>query len=233
MDQQPNFILDNLSVHEKYYSQGGNDQRVIKNKPSAMGNMSEEELKIRDELESEIESNLEEEIKDGIYHLALRLHRLYQNQKEKNAKQVNKTISEVNISIKMEGGTKIEIKDMKEEVAPDDKVRPWTSKSENMPRAMVLVSNNKKFDWAKSLRSGKGPNITPPIANNNKSNGRSSNQAIVLSNIKYQGFSSNPNFDSNAIVARRNLIGSSGQRKGSSSDVGVDNKEQLELGWKC
>ncbi|KAK3211203.1 hypothetical protein Dsin_015909 [Dipteronia sinensis] len=197
-----------------------------------MGNMSEEELKIRSELESEIESNLEEEIKDGIYHLALRLHRLYQNQKERNSKQVNKTISEVNISIKMEGGTKIEIKEMKKEAAPDDKVRPWTSKSENIPRAMVLVSNYKKFDWAKSLRSGKGPSITPPIANNNKSNRRSSNQAIVLSN-KYQGFSSNPNFDSNAIVARRNLISSSGQRKGSSSDVGVDSKEQLELGWKC
>ncbi|KAK2656548.1 hypothetical protein Ddye_009600 [Dipteronia dyeriana] len=196
-----------------------------------MGNMSEDELKIRGQLESEIESNLEEEIKDGIYHLALRLHRLYQNQKERNAKQVNKTISEVNISIKMEGGTKIEIKEMKKE-APDYKVRPWTSKSENMSRAMVLVSNNKKFDWAKSLRSGKGPSITPPIANNNKSNRRSSNLAIVLGN-KYQGFSSNPNFDSNATVARRNLISSSGQRKGSSSDVGVDNKEQLKLGWKC
>ncbi|KAI9165594.1 hypothetical protein LWI28_017095 [Acer negundo] len=174
-----------------------------------MGNMSEEELKIRGELESEIESNLEEEIKDGIYHLALRLHRLYQNHKERNAKQANKTISEVNISIKMEGGTKIEIKEMKKEAAPDDKVPPWKSKSENMPRAMVLVSNNK---------SSIGLRVY--------------DQAIVLSN-EYQGFSSNPNFDSNAIVARKNLISSSGQRKGSSGDVGVDNKEQLKLGWKC
>ena len=39
--------------------------------------ISEEELKIRSELGMEIERDLEEEIKEGIYHLALRLHRIY------------------------------------------------------------------------------------------------------------------------------------------------------------
>ncbi|KAL5753359.1 hypothetical protein ACOSQ2_023866 [Xanthoceras sorbifolium] len=233
--QQPNFtkshLLD-LSVHDDN-SFGGDewyDQEVTKNKPKAAGNMSEEELKIRGELESEIESNLEEEIKDAIYHLALRLHRLYKHQKERNnnnnAKKViidsggdykkNKTISEVNICIKMEGGTKIEIKEMKKE-APDKGItRPWTSsRSENMLAAMVVSNNNKKFDWANSLRSsGKGPTHSP--LNNTKSN----HQAKILSNnIKYQGYS--PKMNSN----KRNLIGSSEKRK-------VDNK-MLEVGWKC
>ena len=45
--------------------------------------MSAEELKIRKELEMDVERDLEAEIKDGIYHLALRLHRLYQHQKKK------------------------------------------------------------------------------------------------------------------------------------------------------
>ena len=50
--------------------------------------MSAEELKIRDELERDVERDLEEEIKDGIYHLALRLHRLYQHQKERIGREL-------------------------------------------------------------------------------------------------------------------------------------------------
>lgn len=45
--------------------------------------MSADELNIFRELEKDVERDLEEEIKDGIYHLALRLHRLYQHQKER------------------------------------------------------------------------------------------------------------------------------------------------------
>ncbi|XVF59083.1 hypothetical protein PTKIN_Ptkin07bG0246300 [Pterospermum kingtungense] len=91
--------------------------------------MSEEEWKIRGELESDIERDLEEEIKDGIYHLALRLHRLYQHRRERNALDISesgdhkkdKALSQVIISIKMEGGTKIEIKETKKETPADDR----------------------------------------------------------------------------------------------------------------
>ncbi|KAK3011802.1 hypothetical protein RJ639_012503 [Escallonia herrerae] len=43
---------------------------------------------IRGELEMDVERDLDEEIKDGIYHLALQLHRLYQHQKERNDKKL-------------------------------------------------------------------------------------------------------------------------------------------------
>lgn len=140
-------------------------------------NSREVELKIRGELENEIERNLEEEIKDGIYNLALRLHRLYVHKKERDAREAyglygdkkrkNKVLSEVNISIRMEGGTKIEIKEWRKEEDTDKGGRPWTpSTSENM-QAMMLqkVSKHKKFDWANSLRSG-----TDPGAINKKNN---------------------------------------------------------------
>jgi hypothetical protein len=134
--------------------------------------MSEKELKIRNELEIDIERDLEEEIKDGIYHHALRLHRLYQQQKERNAKKVvpgfetrsqqrsnNTTLLEVNISIRMEGGTKIEIKETKKE-APDHEKGPRarTSRSEKMQAPPVPTT--KKFDWVKTLRSNAGPAVS-------------------------------------------------------------------------
>lgn len=87
--------------------------------------MSNEELKIRAELEVYIERDLEEEIKDGICHLALRLQRLYQKQRDRNAREPsasgskdqswlkNTTFSEVNITIRMEGGSKIETNEIK------------------------------------------------------------------------------------------------------------------------
>ncbi|XP_050207013.1 uncharacterized protein LOC126656478 [Mercurialis annua] len=110
--------------------------------------MSEKEVEIRGELEMDIERDLEQEIKDGIYHLALRLHRLHHHQEKRN-----KIVSEVNISIKMEGGTKIEIKETKKELNPHDHQekakagRPRTAKSD-------------KFDWEKSLRKSKVMNKT-------------------------------------------------------------------------
>ncbi|XP_015873040.1 uncharacterized protein LOC107410149 isoform X2 [Ziziphus jujuba] len=120
--------------------------------------MTLEELQIRHELEIDIERDLEEEIKDRIYHLALRLHRLYQHKMERNAKdhesehrakfakeEKKKMVSEININIKMEGGTKVEIKESKKEAS--EKSRPRSFKPENMQ------SSNKKFDWVNTLRS--------------------------------------------------------------------------------
>lgn len=148
--------------------------------------MSAEELKIRGELEMDVERELEAELKDEIYRLGLRLHRLYQQQKErelareylsepagtKNQQGMkNKALSEVNINIKMEGGTKIEIKETKKEAREniDHKPKPVTSRlEENMSRTRssklsgentrrnLVAASSKKFDWAKTLRSGAG-----------------------------------------------------------------------------
>ncbi|XP_039062312.1 LOW QUALITY PROTEIN: uncharacterized protein LOC120206795 [Hibiscus syriacus] len=116
-------------------------------KQKKQGAMCEEEWRIRGELESEIERDLEEEIKDGIYHLAFRLHRLYQHKRERNAEGISesgskkdKTLSEVNISIKMEGGTRIEIKETKK----DQKGQPLRPGPES--RTKGSKSNAKKFD---------------------------------------------------------------------------------------
>ncbi|KAG6725229.1 hypothetical protein I3843_02G015600 [Carya illinoinensis] len=119
------------------------------------GLRSEEELGIR--------RDLEEEIKEGIYHHALRLHRLYQQQKERK----NKTLLEVNISIRMEGGAKIEIKETKKDHGGHDHERgrvPRTAsaRSENKMKLQLAAvpqvnANTKKFDWVKSLRSNAGP----------------------------------------------------------------------------
>ncbi|BBH05751.1 hypothetical protein Prudu_017235 [Prunus dulcis] len=137
---------------------------------TAWGLISEEELKIRSEVERDIERDLEEEIKDGICHLALRLHRLYQHQKERRSssaaalaardeRKMEKAFCEVNINIKMEGGTKIEIKETKKPAPPDQKVPNWSgSRSENYAQPFVkMPRNSKKFDWAKTLRSNVGP----------------------------------------------------------------------------
>ena len=187
--------------------------------------MSEEEWKI--EIENDIERDSEEEIKEGIYNLALRLHRLYQHRRERNAQnksesddKKDKTLSEVNISIKMEGGTKIEIKETKKE-APDHQKGlpppPRCSRSNNVNvQGMLIGSNAKKFDWAKSLRARKNPAII------NRKTERSY-QAKIPSNDR--GFCMNLNLEN----TRRNLVSASGQRKGN---IGLNNKV-LELGWKC
>lgn len=130
--------------------------------------MSNEEMKIRNEIENDIERDLEAEIKDEIYHLALRLHRLYQHQKERNTKEASrnngmkpsyqlvvkkKTVSEVNINIKMEGDTRVEIKatTKKEEpkrTTPRRASRPDGGQGSERSKAM-------KLEWEKSLRSQK------------------------------------------------------------------------------
>ncbi|XP_062021425.1 uncharacterized protein LOC133737995 [Rosa rugosa] len=128
-----------------------------KNRRFSGASVSEEELKIRNELEMEVEKDLEEEIKDGICHLALRLHRLYQHQKERSASKL--AFCEVNINIQMEGGTKIEIKETKRP-APAEREKSFpprpSSRSSTVRSVMKVGANTKKFDWAKSLRSSGG-----------------------------------------------------------------------------
>ncbi|XP_041001440.1 uncharacterized protein LOC121247157 [Juglans microcarpa x Juglans regia] len=119
--------------------------------------------RLRSEKELEIRRDLEEEIKEGIYHHALRLHRLYQQQKERK----NKTLLEVNISIRKEGGAKIEIKETKKDHRDHDHERgrvPRTAsaRSESITQLQLAAvpqvnANTKKFDWVKSLRSNAGP----------------------------------------------------------------------------
>jgi len=192
-------------------------------KQSLGAGMSEKEKKIRKELEMEIERDLEEEIKDEIYHHALRLHRFYQHKKERNiAKEVlpgfetrsqqrkdNTTVLlEVNISIRMEGGTKIEIKETKKEADDHEKGRPRTSRSGKMPAP--LVPTTKKFDWVKTLRSNAGP------AAIDRKNG-SLHQAKTLSNNHCRYWNLN-----------LNNPGRNGQPK-AKADVG---NKLLGLGWK-
>ncbi|XP_059624774.1 uncharacterized protein LOC132267661 [Cornus florida] len=169
--------------------------------------MSSEELKIRGELEMDVERDLEEEIKDGIYHLALRLHRLYQHRKERNQQGAkNKTLSEVNISIRMEGGTKIEIKEIKKDGRESG--RPQTSRSQNVQGTTMVGSNAKRFDWAKSLRSGTSPHVA---AINKKNN--SFHQANLRRSFRLDH-------------GRRNCSSALGQPKGNAEN------KLLELGWR-
>eukprot|EP00257_Ricinus_communis_P010603 XP_002530703.2 uncharacterized protein LOC8267061 [Ricinus communis] len=221
--------MDQQSIHMKTHILDLSDQVNIslqsplidQNKQMLHQIMSEKELKIRGELEIDIERDLEQEIKDGIYHLALRLHRLYQHQKERNTREIlsespdgaknhqerrNKILSEVNISIKLEGGTKIEIKETKKELTPDqEKGRPRTARSNYNTQGMT---DTKKFDWARTLRSNSG------------------HAAIKRRNERAHDYMS-LNLDN----ARKNLTsGGAGQRKGFNASAG---NRLLELGWKC
>ncbi|GMH24163.1 hypothetical protein Nepgr_026006 [Nepenthes gracilis] len=118
--------------------------------------MSDEELRIRSQLEEEVEKDLEEEIKQGIYALGLRLHRLYRQQKQRNIAKLlskgktstkNKSVSEVNISIKMEGATEVKIKEItKEAVGKRSMMSDAVAENKGGLHA-------KKFNWANSLRS--------------------------------------------------------------------------------
>lgn len=200
----------------------------IRNKQVLLGAaLSKEELKIRSELEMDIERDLEQEIKDGIYHHALRLHRLYQQRRERNEREVsalfetqsqqiknnNKTLLEVNISIKMKGGTKIEIKESKKE-APE-KGRPRTSRSENV-QAVLMAPKTKKFDWAKTLRSNAGPIVI----------NRQNNASLTLARTPSNGHSRYSNLSLDTV--RRNCTSASGLLK---IKAGGENKIR-EQGWK-
>ncbi|XP_019185317.1 PREDICTED: uncharacterized protein LOC109180280 [Ipomoea nil] len=117
---------------------------------------SDEEKKIWGELERDVERELEEEIKDGICKLALRLHRLYSDRKERNNNNNgansddSKTLSEVSINIRMEGGTKIEIKEIKKEARRSSTRRGAITVAPPPPPP----PRGQKFDWPNTLRSG-------------------------------------------------------------------------------
>ncbi|CAK8537156.1 unnamed protein product [Lathyrus sativus] len=117
--------------------------------------ISAEELKIRSELAKKIEKDLEEEIKEGIYNLARRLNQIFQQRKEREAKEAafdkvnNKTraLSKVIINIGIEGGTKIEIKEVNKEA----KERRCDYRSKK------CLKEVKEIDWERSLRRGPSP----------------------------------------------------------------------------
>ncbi|WOL09435.1 hypothetical protein Cni_G18188 [Canna indica] len=82
--------------------------------------MSEEEQKIRAELEMEIERGLEEELKDGICHLSLNLHRLYLHRKKKKPllnmtmdQDENEVTTVVKITTRTVGGCMMQIYESK------------------------------------------------------------------------------------------------------------------------
>ncbi|KAK7252421.1 hypothetical protein RIF29_36347 [Crotalaria pallida] len=189
----------------------------VKNNNITLGvQVSAEELKIRSELEIEIERLLEEEIKESIYHLALKLHQIYQQRKERKTKEAteSKALSEVNISIRMEGGTKIEIKEVNKEVT-----ERGYSRSNSRPENVKAFSGNKYFDWVKTLRGGSSP------VSVNRSNGS------LKRKHRNRKLSTVPNVFPNCIKldgTRGKNAGLSLQRKQNAS---VDNK-QLQSEWK-
>lgn len=174
------------------------------------GHVSEKELEIRNELEMEVERGIEEEIKDGLYTLSLRLHRLYQRQKERHVKEAcevnkNRAVSEVNISIRMEGKSRVEIKESKKEASEMGGSRSY--RSENAKQVDGLSYT--KYDWEKNLRAG--------------SSSVSVNRANRGSKKKDENGTSDPNLGSNREFDNR--------RRKQNGNGKVDSK-QLQLGWR-
>lgn len=184
----------------------------VKNNNNILGApVSDKEMKIRSELEMEVERDLEEEIKDGIYNLSLRLHRLYQRQKERKEKEAseddrNRAFSEVKISIRMEGNTRVEIKESTKEAT--EKGRSKSHRSEDAKE--VSGFGAKKLDWEKTLRVGSV----------NRANG-SSKQRDKKGRSDHN-LHSNPKF--NKVRGKNDCSSRKPDRK-------VDNKP-LQLGWK-
>lgn len=119
----------------------------------------------------------------------------------------NKTFSELNINIKMDGGTKIEIKEVKKEAHQGDQ-RPKSAASRPDINVQKMTGpDTKEFNWAKTLRSRPGPVFV-------KRKNESSHQAKVLNH----GSNVHENAKLNKVI--RNYASAS-----------VDNK-LLELGWK-
>ncbi|XP_048132122.1 uncharacterized protein LOC115743046 isoform X2 [Rhodamnia argentea] len=202
--------------------------------------ISDEESRIRGELELDVERDLEEEIKDGMYRLALQLHRLYQHQKErisrarqsaqsaaKNRRGIEeKSVSEVNISIKMEGGTKVVIRETKRE-ATRDKTGPLrasgtpnSNRHSNNEKHGTIVRRVKKFDWANSLRSGGGASIIDEKGSGNalgKSRMHPRGRRVSRSNLRSEGCGNSVGGDSARHKVNRL----------------VDHKLlDMEMGWK-
>lgn len=176
--------------------------------------MSSGEARIRGEMEMDVERELEEEIKEGICHLALRLHRLYQQQNERDARELpksaargtenrsqgttknSKILSEISINIKMEGGTKIEIKEIKKEARENRHLR--NPKFDQMIHAQRLKPcpppSTKKFDWVRSLRSGPSAKI-----DGNRRQSRLINSGSAKTNASQQHIKVNKEVDNKML----------------------------------
>ncbi|XP_039168776.1 uncharacterized protein LOC104445952 [Eucalyptus grandis] len=204
--------------------------------------LSDKESRIRGELELDVERDLEEEIKDAIYRLALQLHRLYRHKKERLSRASQsahcagterrgveeKPISEVNISIKMEGGTKVEITETKREAARD-KPRPRPASATPNSNCRIPNSKNgtsvprgKKFDWARSLRSGGGPGLVDKKGggdDSRKSRAQSHDRRLARPNPRSVGCRSN--------------VGGGGGSARHKVNRRVDHKLlDMEMGWQ-
>ncbi|KZV53770.1 hypothetical protein F511_00036 [Dorcoceras hygrometricum] len=123
--------------------------------------MSVEELKIRGELEMEVERDLEEEIKDSIYHLALRLHQLKKARHFNYQNSTREYMSEVNINITMEGGAN---KMKKKGSRTNRPTLVITSAARSPPNvgghsAGSPCHHKSKFNWEKSLRKESNPSL--------------------------------------------------------------------------
>ncbi|MED6208917.1 hypothetical protein PIB30_049689 [Stylosanthes scabra] len=193
--------------------------------------ISAEELKIRSELEMEIEKHLEDEIKDSIYWLALRLCRIYKQRKERNNNNANDNsvrssnnngaFCGVNIWVRiMEGGrrtTKVEIKDVaKRVVCPKSPYR----QNNVVKEVNGFGARNKKFDWVNTLREGSSSPVVVAI-NRSKGGSKSKNKTFDLKDV----------FSNSKLECGKgkNNGGSPCQGKKSAS---VDKKKILQLEWK-
>ncbi|KAG5059214.1 hypothetical protein JHK87_000243 [Glycine soja] len=209
------WLSSTLDSQKQKTENGKRDCHYVKNNWNILAvPISAEELKIRSELGMEIERDLEEEIKEGIYHLALRLHRIYQQKKERSAKEAcelyNKqarAVSEVNISIRMEGATKVEIKEINKEAAEKDS---RNSRPQN-------VKEVKKVDWVKTLRAGSSPVCA-------------TRSSCVSSKNKNKKLGTDPN-----VFSNWKIHGGRGKNAGSTElvkqNASVD-KKILQLVWK-
>ena len=145
--------------------------------------MSAEEQTIRAELETDIETKLEEELKDDICRLTVSLHRLYLHKKDMNDKLTSsndnstEVTTVVKITTKTVGEYMMQIYESKTTAL--DVVRHCSSRSKATQGK--VYGGNKQTEWAKTLLStsgstvaagkkhgsfdrygsGKSPNVTP------------------------------------------------------------------------
>ncbi|KAK9109085.1 hypothetical protein Sjap_017145 [Stephania japonica] len=201
--------------------------------------ISKEELKIREKLEDDIERDLEAEIKDQICQLALRLHRLYQHQKERILRELLKSgdqfsskdnvFSEMNIRIKMEGGSKIEINETKKvstasksksTKAPQlSNINKQSTPSEIVHKqGKVTDQSGKEFSWVKTLRSEKS-------ASNKKI------EPSIIKSTKCSNCGSDvPSHDAERVTKTNNLRRVSIRHQ--NEEAHAEEMKSLELGWK-
>ncbi|URE22030.1 hypothetical protein MUK42_11459 [Musa troglodytarum] len=132
--------------------------------------MSAEEQTIRAELETDIERNLEEELKDDICRLTASLHRLYRHKKNTNDKLTSsndngtEVTTVVKITTKTVGEYMMQIYESKTTAL--DVVSHCSSQSKAMQGR--VHDSNKQTEWAgstvaagKKHGSGKSPNVGP------------------------------------------------------------------------